>query len=423
MTRRNCDDCRGTLRLQGALVGAMLWPAMAVAAILDQQGVDKFEGYALEQLLYDSNLFRIPAAAGNLSELITPGARREDYIDRVSAGIDGDWTVAHQEIQLDVSIDYNDYRYNSFLTNTSGHAHALWDWSFLSAWTGQVGADYARSLSSFVNNKVFAKDLLDVQGYFATANYRLRSGWSLTFAARHARANHSVELQKVNDSDSNSGSGGLKYESGSGNFAGVEYRHSASTYPYGTSIGGASFDPQYRENTWDGYFSEALSAKTLLQGGAGYLQRHYPANHVLGFQPDFSGVIGHLSLQYHATEKTAVVIAAQRQLRAYLNAESDYFVSDGVTVTPTWSPSDRWRVSLEYSYERQRYLGSSPDSAATNGLPSRVDTVHGAQAGVRYTPLEHLELNLSYRYEKRDTNRPAYGYDDRNAFFNVRVIL
>jgi hypothetical protein len=215
----------------------------------------------------------------------------------------------------------------------------------------------------------------------------------------------------------------VKYTSDSGNFFGAEYRYSNANYPYATAIDGTFFDPKYHENSWNGYFSKALSAKMLLEGGGGYLARRYPENNVAGFNPDFSGVIGHLSLEYLATEKTSLVLAAQRQLRAYIDTESDYFVSNSVTVTPTWSPGEAWRLSLQYSYEHQRYLGSNPDSATGAGLPSRVDTVRGAQGSVKYTPFKHLELNLSYRYEKRDTNRTAYGYDDRNVLLNFKLLL
>jgi hypothetical protein len=296
-----------------------------------------------------------------------------------------------------------------------------WNWSVASALTGQVGADYARALTSFANNKVFAKDLLDTQGYFVNANYHLRSGWALTFGARHARSSHSVELQQINDSNSTSGSAGVMYQSGSGNVVGAEYRYSAASYPHDVLSTGAHFDRRYRENTWNAYFEDAPTAKLQLQGGGGYLRHRYPDDRSVGFSPDFSGAVWNLALQFQPTGNTMITVAEQRQLRAYLDSESDYFVSDGVTVTPSWTATDRLKFALKYSYERQSFLGSNPDSVIQLDVPRRVDKVNSAQGDVTYTLFRRVELNLLYRHEKRDTNRSSFAYEDNVVAFSVRV--
>jgi hypothetical protein len=394
---------------------------MAASAPLEVPLTDKFEVNALAVESYDSNLFRLPANAGDLAQLIAPGARRGDYISRVSVGATAQKTLGNQAIVLDLDVDDNRYRYNGFLDNVSGHGKLRWNWSIASAWSGQFGADYARALTSFANNRVFAKDLLDTQGYFLDASYHLRSGWSLTFGARHARSVHSAELQAVNDSTGTSGDAGIVYESGAGNLVGAEYRYGAASYPHDSVTGGFGFDPRYRENTFDVYFHDALTAKIQLLGGGGYLKHHYPDAGFAGASPDFSGAVWHFSLQFQATDKTMIVLAEQRELRAYLDSESDYFVSNGVTITPTWTPTDKLKFALKYAYDRQSFLGSNPNSVAKPNLPGRVDTVNGAQADVTYTLLKRVELNLLYRFEKRDTNRSSFAYDDQIVVFSFRV--
>jgi uncharacterized protein (PEP-CTERM system associated) len=158
-----------------------------------------------------------------------------------------------------------------------------------------------------------------------------------------------------------------------------------------------------------------------LQGGGGYLKHRYPDDHSSDFSPDFSGAVWNLALQFQPTGNTMIVVAEQRQLRAYLDSESDYFVSDGVTVTPSWTATDRLKFALKYSYERQNFLGSNPDSIVQVDVPRRVDKVNGAQADVTYALLRRVELNLLYRHEKRDTNRSSFAYDDNIVAFSVRV--
>jgi hypothetical protein len=394
---------------------------MAAAAPPAAPVTDQFSINALAQESYDSNLFRLPANAGDLGQLIGPGSRREDYITRISVGATAQRAFGNQALVLDLDVGDNRYRYNGFLDNVSGHGKLRWNWSVASALTGQVGADYARALTSFANNKVFAKDLLDTQGYFVNANYHLRSGWALTFGARHARSSHSVELQQINDSNSTSGSAGVMYQSGSGNVVGAEYRYSAASYPHDVLSTGAHFDRRYRENTWDAYFEDALTAKLQLQGGGGYLRHRYPDDRSVGFSPDFSGAVWNLALQFQPTGNTMITVAEQRQLRAYLDSESDYFVSDGVTVTPSWTATDRLKFALKYSYERQSFLGSNPDSVIQLDVPRRVDKVNSAQGDVTYTLFRRVELNLLYRHEKRDTNRSSFAYEDNVVAFSVRV--
>jgi Putative beta-barrel porin 2 len=404
----------------GALGAAAVHHAPAAPATTEVPAADKFEVSALAAQSYDSNLFRLPANIVDLAQLIAPGARRADYISRVSVGASAQRTLGSQAIVLDLDVDDNRYRYNGFLNNVSGRGKLLWDWKIGSAWSGQLGADYARALTSFTNNKVFARDLLDTQGYFLDGNYHLRSGWSLTFGARHAQSVHSAEAQAVNDSTSTSGGAGIVYESGAGNLIGAEYRYGAATYPH-DSGGGGGFNPRYRENTWDLYFKDAPTAKIQLLGGAGYLEHRYPDAHLASLSPDFSGAVWHFSLQYQATDKTMVVLAEQRQLRAYLDSESDYFVSNGVTLTPSWTPTDKLSLSLKYAYERQSFLGSNPSSVSEPDLPGRVDTVSSGQADVTYLLLRRVQLNLLYRYENRDTNRSSFAYKDQIVAFGFRV--
>jgi hypothetical protein len=407
--------------VHGALGAFAMHHGMAAAASPEAPVTDEFSINALAAESYDSNLFRLPADAGDLGQLIGPGSRREDYITRVSVGATAQRALGNQALVLDLDVDDNRYRYNGFLDNVSGHGKLRWNWSIASVLTGQVGADYARALTSFANNKVFAKDLLDTQGYFVNANYHLRSGWALTFGARHARSSHSVELQQINDSNSTSGSAGVMYESGSGNVVGAEYRYSAASYPHDVVSAGGNFDRRYRENTWDGYVEDALTAKLQLQASGGYLKHRYPDDRGTAFSPDFSGAVWNLALQYQPTGNTSIAVAEQRQLRAYLDSESDYFVSDGVTFSPSWTATDRLKFALKYSYERQQFLGSNPNSIIQLDVPRRVDKVNSAQGDVTYTLFRHVELNLLYRYEKRDTNRSSFAYDDNIVALSVRV--
>jgi len=57
-------------------------------------------------------------------------------------------------------------------------------------------------------------------------------------------------------------------------------------------------------------------------------------------------------------QKFSLLLAGWRELRAYTDVESDYFVSDGFSLGPTWSPTEKISLALTASYEDQEYLTS-----------------------------------------------------------------
>jgi hypothetical protein len=110
------------------------------------------------------------------------------------------------------------------------------------------------------------------------------------------------------------------------------------------------------------------------------------------------------------------VLTGWRELKAYVDSESDYFVSNGGSIAPAWTPSEKLTLSLAASWENHDYIGSSP-SALT--FVSRHDKVMTRQARLVYKPLQSLAVNLTYRYDRRDSNRARLEFDDTLATANV----
>jgi hypothetical protein len=388
------------------------------AAGFDQPGYLRF--HAADQIVYDDNLFRVPKDFAALDGAFGSNAHRSDYTNRASVGTDDLWTLGAQSFALRLEFVNNRFHDNSFLDYNSLNGSVRWNWSFAARWTGEVGADYTRALAGFTNNRIFARDVLQTQGYFASFRYRLNSGWTLLLNGREAKTTHGIDAQRINDSNNHGGSVGLEYGTGLKDAFGFDYRYAATTYPQQLSVDGEAFDQSYRESTADGYFRYALTAKTQIEGGAGYLDHRYPHADFLGFSANYSGAIWHASVQYQPTEKVVVEASARRALRAYLEVDSDYFVSEIYSVAPTWTPADNLQFSLQYSYERQNYLGTNQDSLQLPGVESRRDRINSVAATGTYTLLEHLQIDLSYRREQRNSNRDGFSYLDAITSLSLR---
>ena len=156
----------------------------------------------------------------------------------------------------------------------------------------------------------------------------------------------------------------------------------------------------------------AFTVATELDVSAGYLKRNYPESEFASF----SGDIWSAALQWQPTDKLQWVLTGWRQLTAYVDAESDYFVSNGASVAPAWSANETLTLSLAISRESHDYINSSP-SAIT--FVSRHDRLTTEQASLVYTPMDSLAFNLTYRYDRHDSNQLRYQYNDMLATAGV----
>jgi Putative beta-barrel porin 2 len=119
--------------------------------------------------------------------------------------------------------------------------------------------------------------------------------------------------------------------------------------------------------------------------------------------------------------KTQVVLKAWRQLTAYLDAQSDYFVANGFSIGPTWVPTEKLSFSLQYSRDRDRYIGSS--LSATPVSDTRRETVGSGKFIATWTPIDMLRISATYRFERRTSTVSLFTYDDNTETIDVRWVL
>ena len=391
--------------------------ANAVAAPpAPRESGDAFRFELSQTMMQDSNLYRLPDDID--ARMLSPDAdaTRDDLVSRTSASADGGWQFGRQDIEMSVNADANRYANNDSLNNTSGSGRADWNWQLMSAWSGQLGGSYGRSLSGFTNSRFLARDVLETDDYHGTARYQVTPHWNLNGQARVSNGSHDTTSRQQDDFESQATVFGAGYLTGRGDQFGLEYRRTATSFPNEDRGPSLFASRRYIDRAANVNLQYAFTVKTSLQGSVGYVWRHYPEG-VIG---DFAGATWNAALHWEPRAKTRITIAQWRELNAYLDAESSHFESRGTRLTVAWLPGARETFAFEVSDERHDYDGFDP--ASFTQTPRR-DSLRSAQTSFTWQPSDRLAIDLAYAFERRDSNRPLYDYDDRLATFSLRLVF
>ena len=399
-----------------ATIAATLGASAVAAPPTPREPGDALRFQLSQTMMQDSNLYRLPDDID--ARTLSPDAdvTKDDVVSRTSASADGGWQFGRQDVEMSVSADANRYSHNESLDNTSGNGRADWNWQLASDWSGQLGGSYGRSLSGFTNSRFLARDVLETYDYHGAARYQVTPHWNLNGTGRVSNGSHDTTSRQQDDFDSQTTALGAGYLTGRGDQFGLEYRRTATSFPNEQQGPSLFASRRYIDRAANLNLQYAFTVKTSLQGSVGYVWRHYPEG-VIG---DFAGATWNASLHWEPRSKTRVTITQWRELNAYLDAESSHFESRGTRLTVAWLPGARETLAFEVSDERHDYEGFDP--ASFTQVPRR-DSLRSAQTTFTWQPYGRLAIDLAYAFERRDSNRALFNYDDRLLSVTFRLIF
>lgn len=379
-----------------------------------------------DQLMYDDNLFRLPdTARRDPSE--RPVAHTEDYINQLTAGLRTRMHMGRQELRFIGRVNDVQFRNNDQLDYTGGAANLMFDWQLGARLSGQVSGNYERTLASYTNYRFFERDIVEAIGGELELRFELGPRFALLSGARSRRTDHSDDDRRAENFESDSGRVGIEYSSSASDRFIVEYRYLEGDFPDSFAPGSADArDRSYEETLLNFRTEYELTSKLHFRGNVGNLERTYPPTSITD---DYSGAVWRGTLEWQPRSKLGFELSAYRDLKAYVDAESNYFVADGASFGPTWNPSEKLGFALEYIYEEQDYIGTpSPTTPGSDEPilevdPGREDEVDVARLTASYAPRDFLELDLTWAYIERTSNRPTREYDSQVASMAIRIVF
>jgi len=320
-----------------------------------------------------------------------------------------------QMVNLDLQINESRYARNTFLNNASGNADLKWAWEYGSNASGDAGFDYVRQLAKSSQTLFYGKDLVASTTEFADMRYELNSKLVLLAGLRDVDTSNSAPELQADNYHSKSGNVGLEFDSSDTNSVGFEYRYS-DVRALQNFANVALNSSNYNEDTERISGKYAVDDKTQFEGYVGYLKRRYP-NSQFGA---FSGDIWRLNTNYYVTERTSLRASVGRDLEAYFDAQSNYFVADGESISPAWNASEKLNIYGVFSWAKQHYIASNP-SFYTLGV--RRDSVASQQINIEYDPARFMIVSIAYTNERHLSTLSLFNYADRVWTGSIKIVF
>ena len=377
--------------------------------------------YVLGRSTYDDNLYSLPANVSVADVGLGPNASRADWIETGAVGLNGQWQLGYQFFVLSLRGDYNKFNKNDLLNNVSTDDKLTWNWRVGTRLSGKLYSSYNQVLASFANNHFYQKDILRSAAQYGEIDWELGPHWIVKATGRRTTTSHSADQLSNDNYLGRAVTVGLDYYTALADTFGWEYRRLRGTFPDHPFIPDSLLDRPYSEDAGNFHLGYQLTGKTSIQGSVGYLRRRYSDSSLVGGPTgDFSGGVWRATLQWQPGAKTSVLLSAWRDVAAYVDAQSDYFVTTGTSIAPVWNATEALSLSLKYSRDREKYLNANPSLIFDD---SRHDTASSAQCIVSWTPRSFFDMQLAYQFAKRDSTLAAFDYKYDTASVQFRFTL
>jgi Putative beta-barrel porin 2 len=390
-------------------------PRLTTDSPITRDSPNNVDFFLADQFTYDDNLYRLPSYV-DVTTVAGPLATRQDGFNSFTLGGNGRWFSDSQTFGLDFRADDNRYIHNDSLNNISGKGNLEWDWRLASLWSGEVGVSYYRGLANFADTGYYARDVVQRADYFGSIRYDVGPHWAIYGGLIGADTTHSAEAEQLYDYHSKAGNVGIELATSAENTLSFDYRFTDATFPQDFVLNGVPYDSDYKEEVARILVKYVFSVATEFDASVGYLKRDYPQSSFA----TFSGDVWKAAVQWQPTDNLQFVLTGWRQLSAYIEAESDYFVSTGVALAPTWIVADTLTLSVGVSRENHDYIPSSPSDLT---FTARQDKLTTGQGRVAYTPTSSLTFKLAVTYEKRESNQAQFDFNDTLATASVTYMI
>ncbi|MDR2209165.1 MAG: hypothetical protein LBE22_09375 [Azoarcus sp.] len=373
-----------------------------------------------QSVLWHDNIFYFPD-----KEYLSPAnqeKKRSDTLYITRASVNFDKQYSRQAFHAGLGVSQTWYGTHSDYNNTSPDANLGWDWRIGDRLSGVLGYSASQSFVGFddtytgVNTVEQDRVMRRLSRANASVDFWWHPNWATGFGFSDVRNSYSDDARPHDEYETQDMSLNVTYRPSTGNRLVLGYHVQDGQYSNRAKAPGSLRDWEQRSPRLTGQWR--LSGVTQLNGYIGHTKRKYD----LAPERNFSGVTGKIGIHWTPTGKAIIDLSWRREIGADADVISNFAVSQGWTVKPTWVISSKVRLGADYEYLKRDYRGDpgyilggvsweNPKNAKT--------TSYGLN--LEYSPVPYGNIALGYRHQERDTADERYGYRARIVSLTGRL--
>jgi exopolysaccharide biosynthesis operon protein EpsL len=354
---------------------------------------------------YDDNVFRLPA-----NEPVLPSSgstKRSDTIFTLNAGAAVNKDISRQNFELGANIIQRLYTEHDEFDVTLFNFGATWNWRVGNQWGGEIGYTQNQYPNAFLEVSSFTPNKRTVGIPTASIGYQFHPSWEVRGQYQFVDITNSAERFKLSDLEQSVYQGALRYRTQFGNVVDLYYKYTDGKRP--NVVVDLAGTGQFTQDDFGlGVVRWELSGRSRFSGFLAYTNRSYE----LAPERDFSGPTWNLTYVYLPTGTTSVSLSLYRLIGAFTDVTTNYIVTTGVTLTPTWQATSRLALGLNAFYQDRDYKGRPGILTDLAGEDQRNDDLYSVGINATYAILRSLKGTLYYTWTERDSNVERRNFRD-----------
>jgi hypothetical protein len=281
-------------------------------------------------------------------------------------------------------------------------ARLRWDWRAGNRWSGILGYSYSESFVGFDDTyNLGARDKVIRQLSHANvgADFWWHPNWATGFSFSDVRNDYRNNERPYDKYDEQTWGLNFTYRPSTGNRIILSYLAKDGQYPNRNKNPGSLRDWNQRDVRLSAQWR--LTGVTQLNGYVGHTKREYK----WARNRDFSGVTGKIGFLWTPTGKAIIDLSWRREIGADMDAISNFAVSQGWALKPTWVITSKIRLGASYEHLKRDYRGDP--GLGSWALPRDAKTTSYG-LNLQYLPVPYANIRLGYDDWKRDATEKRY---------------
>jgi len=336
---------------------------------------------------------------------LTGQADGSDTTSTARGGIRAVYQLSRQSFDLNAELSKTRYAHFQSLDYDGRNVQANWHWMIGNALSGTIGTTNVQSVGQLSNFQQLTRNLRTDGQAYGNAEWMVTPSWRVVLKGSKYALRYDLAAQQYANIDESRIESGLSYVSASGNNIGLLLQQTDGKYPNRTRFTGQNEDFQQNEIKINGDW--LVSGKSRLQLLFGWTSR----DSADAVSRNFSGPTARATWNWAASGKTSLIASLWKEVTAVDDVLAAYSVNKGVSLSPSWSLSQKVTMRGDLRYEKRDFQGSA---IATFSIDRT------ASLTMAYAPFRNTLLQASRFMFSRQGNAYGGGYKRHGAMLTAQ---